>query len=90
MRQNLTAVILLGLAGCASSYDPPVAGDHAALRYQTDLQRCQKQASAAATRIANATPQSAVRALFTSDAPERKQIQDCMQSRGYHLAADAS
>jgi hypothetical protein len=73
------------LAGCASSYDPPMQGDHTATRYQTDLQRCQKQATATATRAANATPQSALRAIFASDEPERADMRSCMESRGYHL-----
>ncbi len=79
-----TVALALLLAACAS-YDPPFAGDHGAARYRTDLQRCQKQASAKATRAANATPQSSIRALFASDAPERQDMVACMQSRGYAL-----
>ena len=87
MPRQCLAAALLCLAGCASSYDPPLAGDHSAVRYQLDLQRCQKQAGIAASRAANATPQSAVRAVFASDEPERQQIRSCMQSRGYHPAS---
>ena len=86
MRRPLVTAALLLLSACAA-YDPPVTGDHTAFRYQTDLQRCRKQADAAAARTANATPSSAVRAVFTSDEPERQQIRSCMQSRGYQLAS---
>ncbi len=85
MIRRYAAATLMLLAGCASSYDPPMQGDHKAIRYQTDLQRCQKQASAIASRTANATPQSAVRAIFASDEPERANLRSCMESRGYHL-----
>ena len=80
----LVALLLLG--GCAA-YDPPMAGDHTAMRYQADLQRCRKQASADAARVANATPQSAIRALFTSNEPQREQVRTCMVARGHHFAA---
>ena len=79
------AVALFCLAACAS-YDPPVTGDHTTFRYQTDLQRCRKQADAVAARAANATPTSAVSALFASGDPTREQILGCMKSRGYQLA----
>lgn len=78
-------LLLLLLAGCAA-YDPPMVGDHTTLRYRQDLDRCRKQASAAATRAANATPQSAIRAVFASDQPARQQMIECMQSRGYRPA----
>jgi hypothetical protein len=82
---RVSTIFALGLlAGCAS-YDPPMTGDHSTVKYQTDLQRCRKEASGIATRAANATPQSAIKALFASDDPERKTVQTCMQSRGYKL-----
>ena len=84
MLRRCVAAALLLVAGCAA-YDPPMAGDHAATRYQLDLQRCRRQAATAAARIANATPQSAIRSAFSSDEPERADIRNCMQSRGYHL-----
>ncbi len=86
MIRRCVAVALLCLAGCAA-YDPPMAGDHATFRYQTDLERCRKQADATAARAANATPTSAIRAVFASDEPKRQQIRSCMQSRGYKPAS---
>lgn len=86
MVRRYAALALLLLAGCAS-YDPPMAGDHTTQRYQADLQRCQKQTSASAARVANASPQSAIRAMFASDEPQREQVRTCLQSRGYHLAS---
>ncbi len=86
MLRLVAAAALLCLSACAS-YDPPMAGDHAAFRYQTDLDRCRKQADTAALRSANATPTSAIRALFSSSEPQRQQIRSCMQSRGYQLAS---
>jgi hypothetical protein len=84
--RSVAAAVLVLLAGCASPYDPPLAGDHAAVRYQTDLQRCNKQAQTAADRVANATPTSAVSAVFASDQPRRAAVQACMVSRGYRTA----
>ena len=79
------AIALLALlAGCAG-FDPPMAGDHGTVRYHNDLERCRKQADAKATRVANATPQSQVRAWFASDDPERQEVTDCMKARGYAL-----
>ena len=76
--------VLLGLllAGCAG-FDPPVGGDHHSVKYQADLQRCHTQAEKQASQIANATPSSAVRALFTSDQPEHDSETTCMVARGY-------
>ena len=79
---RLFAATAVLLAGCAA-YDPPLAGDHAVPRYQTDLQRCRKDAQARADRKANATPGSAFNAIFTSDEPVRQDIRTCMQARGY-------
>ena len=84
IRRCFVAAVLC-LAGCAA-YDPPMAGDHTTFRYQTDLQRCRKQAEAAAARTANATPTSSIHAIFASNEPERQQIRSCMQSRGYQPA----
>lgn len=78
----LVLLLVLLVAGCAG-YDPPMAGDHTTVRYQTDLRRCRKQADSKATRAANATPQSSIRAVFESDDPERHDVVVCMQSRGY-------
>ena len=81
--RRLTLAALALLAGCAGAYDPPMAGDHKAARYQADLLKCQKQADARARQISGATPQSAIRAVFASDAPEHQDVAACMQSRGY-------
>ena len=70
------------LTGCAG-YDPPVAADHASLRYGTELTRCQKQAAAGASKLAGATPQTAIRALFASNEPERQDVRACMNGKGY-------
>ena len=80
LRRSLCAVLLL--AGCAS-YDPPVAADRGSARYQADLARCHRQAEKRADQVANASPSSAVKALFTSDAPEHQDETRCMVSRGY-------
>ncbi len=84
MIRRCAIATLLVLAGCAS-YDPPMQGDHSTARYKLDLQKCQKEASATATRAANASPQSALLAVFQSREPERADIRTCMVSRGYHM-----
>ncbi len=73
------------LAGCGGAYDPPLAGAHDTVRYQTDIRRCRKQADATATRRQNATPQSAVAAIFESGEAERQDVVTCMKGRGYVL-----
>jgi hypothetical protein len=82
MHRSLFALLIL-LAGCASAYDPPVTGDRSSTKFQADLVRCRKQASTAASRRANATPQSAVKAMFDSGDQERQDLTTCMQGRGY-------
>ena len=70
------------LASCAS-YDPPVAADHHSVKYQADLAKCHAQAAKRANQQANATPSSAIRALFASDRPEHDDETTCMIGRGY-------
>ncbi len=84
---RLCLAALLTLAGCAAAYDPPVLGDRASVKYQSDIVRCRKQADTAATRKANATPQSAFGALFQSADAEHNGVTLCMQQRGYALQA---
>ncbi len=74
--------LALLLAGCAA-YDPPLAGDHAAAGYRSDLKRCRKDVDAEVSRKANASPSSAVAAMFASDKPEHDQVLACMEARGY-------
>ncbi len=75
-------LLCLLLAGCAG-FDPPVGGNHQSAKYQADLGKCHAQAEKRASQIANATPSSAVRALFTSDQPEHEDETTCMVARGY-------
>ncbi len=82
---RLSIALVILLAGCAAHYDPPVVGDRDNPKFQADLVRCRKQASTAASKKANATPQSAVAAVFDSGDQERKDLVACMQSRGHPL-----
>ncbi len=77
------------LAGCAA-FQPPVGGDHASAKYQADLVKCRTQAAKHATQIANATPTSAVKAMFTSDRAEHDEATACMVGRGYPRVTPAS
>lgn len=85
---RVVAVCLL-VAGCAR-YDPPVAGDHSSPKYAADLVKCRKQAALLASKKANATPQSAVMAVFDSGDAERTNVLTCMQGRGYPAQAPQS
>jgi hypothetical protein len=80
-RLILVAVLLLG----ACAYDPPVKADHDAVKYKSDLAKCQKQGAKTAAYTSAATPSSMVMALFKSSEPERQDVRTCMQSRGYVL-----
>ena len=80
---RLCLAALLALSGCASPYDPPVQGDRASAKYQADIARCRKQADLVATRKANATPQSAIMAVFKSADAEHHDVTLCMQQHGY-------
>ena len=86
-RLCLAALILL--AGCAAPYDPPVAGDRGSAKYKSDITRCRKDANTAATRKANATPQSSVMSMFDSGDAERQDVVRCMEGRGYALRTEA-
>ena len=81
MRKSCLLGLLL-LAGCAA-YQPPVGGDHQSAKYQTDLAKCHTQAAKRASQVANATPSSAMLALFASDKPEHDDETACMIGRGY-------
>lgn len=78
-------VLALLLTGCAG-YDPPLAGDHGAHPYQTALSRCRQDAQKKADKIANATPQSAIHAIFASDEPYRQDVLACMVAKGFKPA----
>ena len=86
---RLSIAVLVLLAGCGS-YDPPVTGDRDNSKFQADLIRCRKQASTAASRKANATPQSLAASFFDSGDQERKDVKTCMQGRGYALRTQAN
>ena len=82
-RLTLSALgVSLLVASCAS-FQPPVAGDHESVKYQADLAKCRAQAEKHAAQVANATPSSAARALFSSDQPEHDELTACMVGRGY-------
>ena len=87
---RLCLLMLITLAGCAAPYDPPVAGDRASAKYKADITRCRKEADTAATKKANATPQSSLMSLFDSGAAERQTVVACMQVRGYALQTGGS
>ena len=84
---RLCVAVLILLAGCAGPYDPPVAGDRASVKYKSDITRCRKDARTAASRKANATPQSSLESMFDSGDAERQDVVKCMQGRGYALRA---
>jgi hypothetical protein len=71
------------LTGCALYYDPPVKADHSVQKYRSDLSKCQKQVNDPAGRIANATVGKAIISLFKSDDPQRRDIEACMNGKGY-------
>ncbi len=71
------------LSGCVLYYDPPVKADHAAPKYKSDLSKCQKQVNLPAGRIANATVGKSIISLFKSDDPQRRDIEACMNGKGY-------
>ena len=80
---RLAFLVAVVLAGCAAAYDPPVEGDRANVKFQADLARCRTEASKAASRRANSTPQSAFRAVFDSGEEEHKDLLACMVARGH-------
>ena len=82
---RLCLAVLIALTGCAAPYDPPVAGDRASAKYQAEILRCRKAADAAATKKANATPQTAVASLFQSPDQEHQDVTLCMQQHGFPL-----
>ena len=83
---RLCLALVILVAGCAS-YDPPVDGDRGSAKYKADLTRCQTDASKAASRKANATPQTAFMAVFDSGKQERQDVTACMLARGHALRA---
>ena len=84
MRMRVVLACCL-LGGCVNYYDPPVQGDHDAPKYEADLKKCRKQVNLPANRIANATVGSSIRSIFKSDDPQRRDIEKCMQEKGYVL-----
>lgn len=82
--RSLGIVVLL--AGC-TPYDPPLAGNHADAKYQSELQRCRKDVDLVISRKANATPQSLARSLFDSSDKEHADLSACMVAKGYAVQA---
>ena len=78
-------VLLLGVSGCGSPYDPPIQGDHNKDQYKTDLEACRKS-SREAVRIKNAdTPMTWILSPFTGPPAVRAAIRTCMTKKGYVL-----
>jgi hypothetical protein len=78
------SVLLPALSGCGV-YDPPVQGDHATEKYQTDLKAC-RESSTESVRLKNArTLWSWVISPYTGPPEVRAAIRACMQGKGYML-----
>jgi hypothetical protein len=77
-------VLLAGLSGCAA-YDPPVQGDHATEKYQTDLEACRTTSRETVRRKNAATPQSWIISPITGPPEVRAAIRTCMSGKGYVL-----
>ncbi len=80
----LLPALLLGVNGCAP-YDPPVQGDHAAAKYQTDLAACRKEVGHAVYLKNASTPQTWIISPIIGPPKVRKGIRTCMVGKGYVL-----
>jgi hypothetical protein len=76
-------ILLLGLSGCGTSYDPPIAGDHTAAKYQTDLGKCQTTSAETVRRQNADTPWTWMKSPFTGPPEVRAAIRTCMAHDGY-------
>jgi hypothetical protein len=77
-------VLLLGVSGCASSYDPPVQGDRTSDRYKTDLDKCRTSSAETVRRQNAATPATWIASPFTGPPKVRAEIRSCMEHKGYN------
>jgi ABC-type glycerol-3-phosphate transport system substrate-binding protein len=79
----IVPALLLGLSGCGSPYDPPIAVDHTSAKYKTDIAKCQTS-SAETVRLRNAdTPWTWMISPFTGPPEVRTAIRACMEHDGY-------
>jgi hypothetical protein len=77
-------ILLLGVSGCASTYDPPVQGDRTSDRYKTDLEKCRTSSAETVRRQNAATPGTWIASPFTGPPKVRAEIRSCMEHKGYH------
>ncbi|MBV8094768.1 MAG: hypothetical protein JOY71_15590 [Acetobacteraceae bacterium] len=75
--------LLLLVAGCA--YDPPMAADHAAPKYKTDLAACQDSAGKEASRRVKARFPLFVTYPISFPVEKRIETRKCMEGKGYKL-----
>jgi hypothetical protein len=79
----IMSIPLLGLSGCAPSYDPPVAVDHTSAKYKTDLDKCQTTSAETVRRENADTPWTWMTSPFTGPPRVRAAIRTCMEHDGY-------
>ncbi|WP_158921473.1 hypothetical protein [Acidisphaera sp. S103] len=79
----IVPVLLLGLSGCGSPYDPPIATDHASAKYKTDIDKCRTTSTEAVRRGNADTPWTWMKSPFTGPPEVRAAIRACMEHDGY-------
>jgi len=75
---------LLLVAGCA--YDPPMAGNHQASKYQADLAECQEIAAKSAHHAVISRGYLFVTYPISLPIKRRIATRECMEGRGYKLS----
>jgi hypothetical protein len=77
-------VLLLCLSAC-EAYDPPVQGDHTAVAYKADLEKCRASSTETVRRKNAGYPGTWIMSPFTGPPEVRATIRTCMAGKGYVL-----
>jgi hypothetical protein len=81
----ILVIVAASLTLGACSYDPPMQGDHAAEKYQTDLKQCHDSVDPKVELQGRATFPNFLVSPITVPPRRRAGVRDCMVGKGYAL-----
>jgi hypothetical protein len=83
---RITAILLLFSLEGGCAYDPPVTGDRASPKFQSDLAECRTAADKAAHHAVISRFLLWITYPVSLPIKERRELRNCMTGKGYPLA----
>lgn len=83
MRHMVVLAGMLAVAGCVSSYAPPLQAAQPGPAYQADLAACQEQSSTAVAKRNAKTGLAWFASPFRQPFQVRPEIRSCLKAKGY-------